>query len=760
MSAYTPDSTVKFYQVDIDTNAGRTKVFNNAAAREHWFSLEGRTVATEVSCQVVKKRFQTIKSSIALATIQNCNYLSFINPSYGNKIFYCRIQSLDYVNNNTTLVSYTVDWWLTDMFNVVYDGCMVTREGLTNGEYTELSKNPYIDNLKMRTEEPLACTGETEPLRYKVAGTNAFCSQIDDGWDSNDGWNVFQQNDGVFKDGSNYMWTNTPVDTRTPNEEPFYVISFVGCMDVGDPDAGSQIELINAIFTKMRNYIDNGSLPPYLLVTPETFTITGGASMTYYAEGRHQKTADISYSDEPIHDTKQARPYYMVGCDDLATMKKVVDCFSAYDEVSSMLSFYSFPIYLLDEFIVSAFTDPAAVLLAENCDYLNIPYPTVAKTVRQTGDSAYGGRSTEISPKLFRFPFAYASLEGVNGSGHIELQYEKMGKKNPMLTEAYSSYASGVRVDSNGRPTYFTLKKWVSITADGIYIGVAPVDYEARIDGSDDLTYTVKSDLAHGVFYTEFPQVPFNSDAYLEFLGSQAKNSLVQETRLAQAERAFNYDQLYRQGTSNVLGAVGGVLGGVGQAASGNYVGGATSIVGAFGNYSIAEANRQQQMDLIQKQADLAIGANEYMGNPQEPNALTENYANAKAAFVTPNFHAGSCGGILNLLQKVQPVGVYLMMRRRSEAFINAYNEFFKNYGYATNMYKEPSIKYITNNNDTAIEAPHLENASSGGSAKWGQFYTRTENLRVHGVCGESASFIENLYNGGCLFSAFIYTPA
>lgn len=772
MSAYTPDSTVKFYQVDIDTNAGRTRVFNNAAAREHWFSLEGRTVASEVNCQVVKKRFQTIKTSIALATIQNCNYLSFINPSYGNKIFYCHIQSLDYVNNNTTLVSYSVDWWLTDMFNVVYDGCMVTREGLTNAEYTDLSKNPYIDNLKMRTEEPLGCDSDTEPLRYKIAGTNCFSSPIVSGWKSNDGWNAFAQHETVYKDANGkYMWdSSTAADTSIPDESPFYVLSFAGSID-----SETGVELVNDCFTDMRDYANQTGNPAYLMVTPELFNITGGPSMTYYAEARHADGASLSTSNVPIHDTKQARPYYMLGCKDLPTMKKVIDNFNNRDAVSAILSIFAFPTYLLDEFIVGSFAQPASSLIALNSVYLRIPFPTVSKEVRVgSGDVAYAG-SAEISPKLFRFPYSYVTLEGINDSGHIELQYEKMGKFDPMLTESYNDYATGVRVDSNGKPTYFVFQKWVSIQADGIYIGISPVDYDKRVDCNTSGTsayYIAKSDLAHGVFYTDFPQVPFTTDAYYSWLASQARQMTMAQTELNRMSQERQYGELAASRMTTAVGGATGLLsnaagllgssapkaGAAGAAGAGVSTG--LGILNSGMSASEAYLSASNQMANMEQERMINNGAAEYLSNPQVANEFTRNFAGTKSAFVSPNYHQGSNGGALNLLAYVEPIGVNVLMRRRAEPFINAYNEFFKNYGYATNMYKEPSIKYITNNNDTASEAPHLENASSGGSAKWGQFYTQTENLRVHGVCGESASFIENLYNGGCLFSAFIYTPA
>ena len=740
MSAYVPDSTIKIYSIpELNTNEGQTFVTINP---------NSNVVASNVNCQVIKKNQQVLRVSTPLATIQNCNYISFINPSYGNKLYWGRIRSIDYINNKTTQISYTIDWWLTDKNNITISPCEILREGLTKREHTRLSVNPYEDFIKMRTGESLDFSQESEPNRYSICSDLLDSSSASAKWD---GWNLMLAAGHVLDPSTAY-----DIDKKL-----FYVLCYAGSEhNIGETTTNIAMEVTKRI----REYVGN-NLHPYLLMAPRTWSNPSGSSnmqMPYYAEALHRIGANVSYSTVPADDIKIGRPYYMCGCQSMEVISNIIDdCFSYTDSVSSIISIYAFPTYILDDFITCGFDHPDSELDIDH-KYIKIPYPNVIAET-QPGMEKF---DMTWSPKLFRFPYTYASLDGVNGSGHIELQFEKMGSFDPSVDSETGITAGGVRVDSQtGKPTYFVLEKIVSINADGIYMGVAPIDYKDKVVTAVTARQTageLASDLDNAVFYVEFPQVPFTTDAYYEFLGNQAKSALISETALAQAQRALDYDQLSRQGTTLAIGAAEQMLGGginFGNAAvGGDYGKGASaglSVIGAAANYAANEANRQQSMDLIRQQANLAIGANEYMSNPQEPNDFTRNYANAKAAFVTDNYHAGSCGGVLNMMKFVQPIGIYLTIRRRTYEFYRAYNNFFKNYGYATKEYDFPKIKYLLDNDASNDNAPYFENRMIGSGQHAHSdfvFYTKTEGMRVSGVCEESANFIENMFNNGVLF--------
>lgn len=778
MSQYVPDSTITFYNAPtVDTKTGRTMIFNKPAAREAFFA--DYVISSDVKCTVIKKRIQTLKVSATLASIQNANYLSFINPSYGNKIYYAIILSTDYLNNNVTLVTYAIDWWLTDMFNIQFDSTTsILREGLTNIEWSNLSKNPYEDYIKMRTPEPLACNDETEPLHYVVKGgpVTGYAASV-----QADGWNLFTMGVDV---------TSQVTDAST---EPFYIVSFVEC-STGDDGLMKQI-------------YDNcwpDTSDAYLIVTPyngyDWYTGSNGGTPSHgiagYAKAQHRPSAAgqsiASTSQFPLKDTTINRPYFMLGFRKLTQVSALLEKFNDFDATSAVLSVQAMPIYILGEFINYAFDNPASEVL--NNTYNRIPFPT---RYAGTGSNVLPGGLTK-SPKLYRFPFSYPSLEGINNSGHIELQYEKMGALDPTVDneQTWTGWGFfGVRLDANGRPDYFVVEKHVSITADGIYIGVSPVDYEVRMaegEGKWNVAQTptntvqnrARGRLDKSVFYTEFPQVPYVTDAYYAYLAQQAKGQILNNTEYNRLVQENAFGDIENQGRtavfSSLMNGLSGLAGGgsaatsyagaihgvnqggntlyremasgaaqMGALSSGVQTGTGLVSAGISGAQNARRAN--ETLNEMAMAREIMNGGAEALGNPQVDNTFTRNFANVKGAFVNANYHAGSCGGAINFLRIVEQVGVNLIMRRRDYLYDIAYTKFFQLYGYKTQEFKKPAVHLVLEDDLNDDLAPHFETLEDGENV----FYTQTENIHLTGVNNESAAYIENLFNGGVLLRKY-----
>lgn len=778
MSQYVPDSTITFYNAPtVDTKTGRTMIFNKPAAREAFFA--NYVISSDVKCTPIKKRIQTLKVTATLASIQNANYLSFINPSYGNKIYYGIILSTDYLNNNVTLVTYAIDWWLTDMFNIEFDSTTsILREGLTNSEWSNLSVNPYENYIKMRTPEPLACNDETEPLHYIVKGgpVTGYAASV-----QADGWNLFTMGIDV---------TSQVTDAST---EPFYIVSFVEC-STGDDGL-------------MRQIYDNcwpDTSDAFLIITPynryDWYTGEHGGTVAHgitgYAQAQHRPSgggsAVLSTSQFPLKDTTINRPYFMLGYRKLTQVSALLEKFNDFDATSAVLSVQAMPLYILGEFINYAFDNPASEVL--NNTYNRIPFPT---RYAGTGSNVLPGGLTK-SPKLYRFPFSYPSLEGINNSGHIELQYEKMGALDPTVDneQSWTGWGFfGVRLDGNGRPDYFVVEKHVSITADGIYIGVSPVDYEIRMaegEGSwqtgQSPTNTVQNRargrLDKSVFYTEFPQVPYVTDAYYAYLAQQAKGQILNNTEYNRLVQENTFGDIENQGRtavfSSLMDGLSGLAGGgsaatsyagaihgvnqggnalyremasgsaqMGALSSGIQTGTGLVSAGISGAQNARRAN--ETLNEMAMAREIMNGGAEALGNPQVDNTFTRNFANVKGAFVNANYHAGSCGGAINFLRIVEQVGVNLIMHRRDYLYDIAYTKFFQLYGYKTQEFKKPAVHLVLENDLNDDLAPHFETLEDGEDV----FYTQTENIHLTGVNNESAAYIENLFNGGVLLRKY-----
>ena len=70
----------------------------------------------------------SIKVEKKYEDLYDCNYMAFNNISYENKVFYCFIKELKYINDNVTEIVYEIDPLQTWMFDYQLGECFVERE--------------------------------------------------------------------------------------------------------------------------------------------------------------------------------------------------------------------------------------------------------------------------------------------------------------------------------------------------------------------------------------------------------------------------------------------------------------------------------------------------------------------------------------------------------------------------------------------------------------------------------------------------------
>lgn len=753
MSATVPDSTIKLYNAPaIDTQHGETLMFEDAAAREAYFA--SKLVSTSTPCTVVKKRVNTIKVKTPLATLEGCNYLSFINPSYGNKIFYAYILSTDYLNNDTSIVTYAIDWWLTDMFNVQFQKCQLLREGLTRGEYNKLSdsyKYKYVE--KMMTPEPLNCDKYTEKPAYDIAGDNVF--SFGTGAENKfDGWNVLAQQHSTYRKNGHYMRgnTETAISVSTAQVSRDYV--HVLCFTAPGEDGTFRYNLQQIIF----NYVEGGTIVsnkpqyPFFVYDPSKImwydgsTRTAGAGLSFI--GRHKQVpysasygASLSYTNGALKDSYYARPYMMVASANMFDVQKVIDYLNQTGNVSSIIGFHEMPVTLLDEFFTCALTNAGGTVEQIDSEVFNKSYELYIPTPDRAMEM--GIMPAVTSPKLKYFPFSYFTLEGTNDNSHMEYCYE--------FCETYSRNDNIDPYKGNNTKSIH-LEKLVTVNSSGTYCGVVPYGYRGYMEDHADFGLQ-NLKLEDGVFYGDFPQIPYNTDAYAAFVANQAKNLMVENTREGLYEKGAQYSALQAQEMTSGVGILGSTLGALGSAFSGDIKG---ALSGGSASINAASAKQQAQlriqaMDVRANMMDEAENALYGDAATLEGNAVYDNYQMARQAYVVPNYHAGSAGGILNLVGDGQRLGIICKMVTRSKFFLQEYDAFFRRYGYTTAQVKAPAIAWYVNGHRTDDVAPYFEDSDTYGNPG-NEFYTQTKNCIVSNVCGDSARFIETLLDGGCVF--------
>jgi len=832
----TPNSVITFYNIpQLDTKAGKTLAFKTEADKNDYF--RSFVVVQVADCTVVKKRFQTVRIKNKMKDVEFCNYLSFKNPDIDNRTYFCVIESVEYINEECTEITYLIDWWITDMHNVTFEPTFLQREGLSKEEYDNLSVNPYDTRYaeKMRSQEPLACNIATEKEGYIINDGPLSSSECDESEGalnirSNvDGANLFTLNNNQYqleKTLSCLMFTvpftgslDEAIFKLTGEElKDFEPYGNYGIFDANFQATHLFVDALNKIRLKSKRYVMYNNLTwgystsrgiLYWDSTDETARLADLETVSilhptdYYTkreafytafpdlqppdydpynypsnlhfdvivEGRNngqEETVPNIYTDMEYVTTEYqnnlssgyAKPYMMVICED-EYIKDLIDLLSKWGMTSSILGYYSIPEGMIEEIGADLYLGGQGTWSYGNSNFKNydeilIPVP------KYTGD---------WSPKLYHSPYSFVTLHANDGSVNVDYDYSRMSLEDNSWNE--KSFKVGLVTEIN---------------PSGVYIGAGPKFYQNLYQNPNG----AKANFENYAFYNNFPQVPYNTDAFVDFMATKARDVLGGNTALYKASNEHTVGMV---NASNIMQAVGGVtslLGGAsGLMSSGNVQSQINDNVEWDKNQRSLEGRRQNRLNSVINDihsgkiagaaglqgvataaslaaagmsAGVAEGNNKYAKALAEYNmkeiggaarffagdtgsAFYNNYAGVAAAYSQPNYHPGSCGGVLNMIKKFRSIGLYFTRHRRSDAYMVAYDRFFKLFGYNTTQYKVPSIATFVGGHGTDDNSPHFE-AVNGESV----FYTQTERCKITGTTGESAQFIEMMMNGGMLF--------
>lgn len=112
--------------VPLDPSYEHTIYFENATAQMLFFRGKRKIEYDNLSYQRVNKG--SLKVATLADNIYDCNYLVFRNESFGNKYFYAFITSVEFINPNTSLITYELDVIQTWFFDYSIKKCYVERE--------------------------------------------------------------------------------------------------------------------------------------------------------------------------------------------------------------------------------------------------------------------------------------------------------------------------------------------------------------------------------------------------------------------------------------------------------------------------------------------------------------------------------------------------------------------------------------------------------------------------------------------------------
>ena len=144
MAYIAPNTSVKICdKVPLDPSQEITFLFPDVATQTAYFSTRAKYNLTALSYQRNSGIMRVAKKKEDLI---DCNYLAYQNVSYGSKWFYAFIDSVEYINNETSEIRFTIDPMQTYHFDYKLEQCYVERE---HSATDEPGDNTIPENLEL-----------------------------------------------------------------------------------------------------------------------------------------------------------------------------------------------------------------------------------------------------------------------------------------------------------------------------------------------------------------------------------------------------------------------------------------------------------------------------------------------------------------------------------------------------------------------------------------------------------------------------------
>ena len=140
-----------FSNVPFDPAYNHTVAFENVEAQTAYFN--GLPKRSFNDSQYMRHTAGSLKLSCCMADVFRCNYMRFKNANmyFENKWFYAFINSIEYVNNNTCVIYYSIDVMQTWLFDYTLGQCFIERIHVkddTPGKYLLDEELPTGDRMQ------------------------------------------------------------------------------------------------------------------------------------------------------------------------------------------------------------------------------------------------------------------------------------------------------------------------------------------------------------------------------------------------------------------------------------------------------------------------------------------------------------------------------------------------------------------------------------------------------------------------------------
>ena len=120
-----PKGMIYLCKTPLENDYKNQLTFTDSTAQENYFNS---TIVKSYSEYTYQRHDSAVKVGANIDDIINCNYMFYRNVGFSDKIYYCFITDMVYVNENCTLITFETDVFQTYQFDIEYKMCFTERE--------------------------------------------------------------------------------------------------------------------------------------------------------------------------------------------------------------------------------------------------------------------------------------------------------------------------------------------------------------------------------------------------------------------------------------------------------------------------------------------------------------------------------------------------------------------------------------------------------------------------------------------------------
>lgn len=693
-----PDSTITLYGgVDIDN--GEQLVFSSKANQTAYF--QSKIVRASTPCTVVRKT-GALRVEIPGSVVSTCNYLSFINPSFDNKIVYARIVDYDYINNECVEISYLIDFWQTWMFDVQFEDSYIEREHLSQADHDKAEVNPYDPTIfEFRTDETLPIAKDLEKLTYEIGYNNTY-----------DGYRVTEAlpfPSGVIdKNGILIKLANIDfedLDSINPTNSQAFAdyLDHIVPLDVSTHrPAGGTIGLY-WLTDEMGTYLNN-RYPTKVInnyAYDSGWKLNGQDVFPFMSSSYHPGCCWIYDPDGGD---------YLSNCGHMGELLKVLTQYGAEAQIIDLSVIPNRLMFLSGR--TGATADPVIA-----------------------GQTTAVGTFTADCKKLMRYPFSYLRVMSPNGDIK-ELHYENFKE----VQQGQNVCKIEALMDITDRPTLI----------------MAPKKYKYEGINADD------TNIAEALTFDQFPTMPYTIDAFTAQVAAVANYTIGNRTvdNAADMAVADNATNKMSQFLTKIKTTLNGVSTGLGTSSNvtdkavdsgltlgtSRMVGMGAGFIKGAADLAPAMYNGAAQMDLNRKKFEAQAARWESADSALSEGDASEiagQLALTKPAYACDKYIPSNGIGAINFSQ-VSYCDIILLKARLSDEIVAVYDNWFKHFGYSSGRCGIPRVINYSRGAVTDDSLPEWYIVNGKPTT-----YIKTMDLKVIHAMVPVASYIKNMFDSG-----------